>query len=59
MSIKFKEGEIALLDDGFYYYWPRPNTRPLSPNHLRKIADYLDEKNRRWSDEMEIYFNEH
>jgi hypothetical protein len=46
------------LEDGYYYYWPRPGKGGFSADNLRAIADELDRKNKPWDDQVQAYFNE-
>lgn len=42
---------IGVLEDGFYYFFV--NKKGLTANNLREIADYLDEKNHKWEEQIE------
>jgi hypothetical protein len=48
--------DFVLGEDGFQVYWPTRSTGALSPWMLRAIADYLDEVNKPWSEEINAYF---
>jgi hypothetical protein len=50
MSIKL--GEMAKEIDGFYYFFPEPNSGNFPSNILRGIADELDRLNKSWADQV-------
>lgn len=47
--------EIALLEDGFHYYFPK-GSGALSPENLRDIADELDSRNKEHEKGLDDYF---
>lgn len=55
--VKIPASEIVTLDDGFKYYWPEHTNGCFSSRTLRDIADQLDEMNKDWSNQIDMYFN--
>lgn len=51
-----KHDEIALLDDGFQYFWVQ-GRGAMSAFDLRIIADELDRRNKAWQDQIEREFS--
>lgn len=47
--------EIALLEDGFYYYFPK-GFGGISAENLRNIADELDSRNKERKRDLDKYF---
>ena len=48
-----------LMDvDGFYCFWPSPNSGSYGAWVLRAIADALDEKNAAWGKHIEEEFSD-
>jgi hypothetical protein len=47
--------EFACLEDGFCYYWPSQHGA-ISSYQLRQLADELDKRNKKWSEEIDEYF---
>lgn len=52
------EAEKAIIQDvdGFYVYWPESGGGFLNEYALRGLADYLEEKNKPWTDQINDYF---
>jgi hypothetical protein len=46
-----KEDFVCDLD-GYYYFWPAGGRGHLDANHLRAIADKLDEINKPWDEQI-------
>jgi hypothetical protein len=47
-------GEIQAIEDGYYYYFPLVNRGGMSPATLRVVADYLDDKNAVWDEQVKL-----
>jgi len=47
-----KLGEIAKEIDGFYYFYPEPNSGNFPSSMLRPIADELDRLNKPWAEQV-------
>lgn len=56
MEISKIEKDIIPLEDGYFYFAPSSGGA-ISSRELRQIADYLDEKNTKWDDDVNNYFN--
>lgn len=52
----YKNYDICVMDDGFYYYWGKDGA--LSSLDLRIIADELDKKNEKWKQSIKDYFEQ-
>jgi hypothetical protein len=52
-----QDNDIVMADDGFYCYWPDGAKGFLTSNNLRIIADYLDEENKLWQNNIDNYFS--
>jgi hypothetical protein len=50
-----ERGEFVYLEDGFLYYEPK-GVGCISSNDLRILANELDKRNKKWSDEIDAYF---
>lgn len=46
-----KHDEIALLDDGYYYFWIK-DRGAMSASELRIISDELDQRNKAWDEQV-------
>jgi hypothetical protein len=44
--------DIVTGDDGYEYYWPQADHGAYSSFDLRTIADYLDELNKGWDEQV-------
>lgn len=54
------DGAIVQDNDGFYVYWPADCTGGfLNEYALNSLADYLQEKNRPWKEQIDRYFDQH
>lgn len=42
--------------DGYYYFWPTKNEGHYSSQHLREIANHLDELNKPYEESIDEYF---
>ena len=51
MNIKL--GDVAKEIDGFYYFFPEPNSGNFPSYMLRAIADELDRLNKPWTDQVD------
>lgn len=49
-------GYFEASDDGLYYWWPENLNGYLPSYLLRELADKLDELNRDWEKEINVYF---
>ena len=47
-----KAGEILLMDDGYYQFWPEPVTGYWPTWALRQVADRVDSMNKPWDDKV-------
>lgn len=52
--VKAIQHEIVTFDDGYKYYCPTGNKGGWSSYDLRIIADYLDELNKSWNDQVNL-----
>lgn len=50
-----KNGEIVMLEDGFWYYW-LDNKGAIPAYQLRQLADELDKRNEKWEQQIDEYF---
>jgi hypothetical protein len=57
ISSEINPGEIVMLEDGLYYYWPKGCDDCFSPQNLRNLADHFDELNEKWSKDVDNYFD--
>lgn len=48
--------DLVTGDDGFKVYWPSTAKGYLTAYDLRVVADYLDELNAPWQQQMDEYF---
>ncbi len=52
-------GEILVKEDGFYDFWPNMNRNGYWDSWvMRSIADKLDELNKQWQENINVYFGE-
>ena len=56
IKIADERGEFVYLEDGFLYYEPK-GAGVISAHHLRTLADELDKRNKKWSEEIDEYFH--
>ena len=54
-----KAGEILLMDDGYYQFWPEPISGYWPTWALRQVADRVDSMNRLWNDKVKALYYEH
>jgi hypothetical protein len=52
---RYADRHIIKLEDGCYYFWP-DGQGSFNSYLLRLIADYLDEKNIVWEEQISEYF---
>lgn len=52
-------GEIGMLEDGFYYYWPKLRAGCWSSHVMREIADKIDELDKPYQEQIDKYFSQH
>ncbi len=45
-------GELLMDVDGYFYFWPEDNNGAWAANHLRDVADRLDEVNKDWNNQI-------
>lgn len=45
INAMFENDSIVRCDDGFYVFFPKPETGAFTADNLRRIADKLDEMN--------------
>lgn len=50
-------GQIFTKEDGYYAFWPEPGEGYWPAYLLRAIADLLDERNKKWDEEINAYFD--
>ena len=55
IQVADERGEFVYLEDGFLYYEPK-GAGVISAHHLRTLADELDKRNKKWSEEIDEYF---
>ena len=55
-TISVIKEDCCMLEDGYLRYWPQQIRGYLSADDLRIIADYLDESNKAWDDQVNEYF---
>lgn len=48
--------DIIMGDDGYRVWWPTKMNGYHTEADLRIIADYLEELNKEWDDEVKAYF---
>ena len=46
-------GELLQDIDGYFYFWPTDNNGAWASNHLRELANKLDELNKEWDKQVE------
>ena len=46
-------GELIMDVDGYFYFWPADNNGAWAANHLRELANKLDELNKEWNKQVE------
>ncbi len=46
-------GELIMDVDGYFYFWPTDNNGAWASNHLRELANKLDELNKEWNKQVE------
>lgn len=51
-----KAGEIIMMEDGFYQFWPESRGGYWPTWVMRQIADKVDLMNEKWSREVESAF---
>ena len=56
VEVADKDNEFVMLEDGFYYYWPK-GQGAIPAYQLRLLADELDERNKEWNDRINEYFS--
>lgn len=55
IQVAEERGEFLYLEDGYLYYAPN-GSGAISAHDLRTLADELDRRNKKWSDEIDEYF---
>lgn len=56
IEVADKDNEFVMLEDGFYYYWPK-GKGAIPAYQLRLLADELDKRNKEWNDRINEYFS--
>lgn len=49
-------GNVYREVDGYYVFWPKNQGGFWESHHMRLIADFLDELNKAWDDEVKSFF---
>lgn len=49
-------GEILREVDGYFYFFPEPMGGFWQSHGMREIADKMDEMNKPWDQEIDLYF---
>jgi hypothetical protein len=54
-----EQTDLVTADNGFVYFWPEGYSKGMFSSHnLREIADWLDEKNSAWQEQLDTYMKE-
>lgn len=57
MKLSEERGDFVRDVDGYWYYWPKGYSGgSLASHHLRWLADWLDQKNLPWDNEVNAFF---
>lgn len=56
ISAAEENNEFVILDDGFYYFWPKANAGAYSSWMLRVLADECDRRNKSWQEDIDFYY---
>ena len=56
IKIAEQYGEFVMLEDGFWYYWPRIDNGGISEYDLYLLWQELKRRNKKWKEDIDEYF---